>query len=267
MTGLFLRVKPKFKIGVELEAAILRSAMDDFDDGLYKIHPDIERGTDGSVEDSGLPRSVFESLDAEGIEIRTPPLPLDQGTKLMEKIMIYMNKWTLDGKKLVTNKSCGLHINISEEYMAERFDRFCRFYAHLVTLFPERKVLRMFGRSSNSYCHPLFTEKGQKKADWLTIQALAMSDKFGTAKYHAVGLHNGPKDEFEVEERRVEFRCLGGKDYHIGSSKLGEAMGLILSSVNDAFDLTLATASEVEGKVKPLVSQDISIPRYVTCVD
>lgn len=253
---------------MELECSFNDYHSDAFEVALHRLHPDMDLGTDGSVEqDSRFKfKSILDEDDFmhEGREIRTPALPIDEGLKLFEKTILLMNKWTQVGH-LFTNASCGLHINISEETMAARFDRFCRFYSHLVTIFPERKVLTMFGRVGNEFCHPLFTERGQGQANWLTIQALAMAGKFGTNKYHSIGLHNGRKDDYPVENRRIEFRCLGGKDYHIKGSKLGEALGLIVSTATDAYEMTLASTEAVEGKVRKLIDDGVDLPRYATC--
>lgn len=258
--------KPKFKIGFELEAAIVDSIEPIFDDGLAALDSRICRGRDGSVEGGGLKRIYGDSYD--GIEIRTPPLPLDEGLKLFEKVLHYMAEWSGKGS-LATNSTCGLHVNVSEPVMAERFDLFCKFYAHIATHFPEQEVLKMFNRTTNTYCHPLFTRGGQKKADYLELQALAMEGEFGTHKYHSVGLHNGRKSSgFSPDDRRIEFRCLGNKNYHLATDKLGRAVDLIISSMQYGFDMCVnppadeRTAGEI---LKEMEEHGIDIPCYIAC--
>lgn len=247
-------------IGFELEAAVDDMHHSDLVDALDRIHPEIDVGTDGSVLPTGLsPDAEF----SDGAEIRTPPLPLEQGLKVFEKILVVMGRFSAN-KKLVTNASCGLHVNLSEAHCAERFDRFCRFYAHVATHFPEQDILKLFNRTTNTYCHPLFTRAGQKKADWQELQALAMSGQFGNHKYHSIGLHNGKKDNgYEPQHRRIEFRCLGNKDYHSAAGKLGIALDAIMAAANYAFEQCLLFKEE--GVITALIDNGISKPAYVAC--
>lgn len=244
---------PKFKIGFELEGTVREDVVNVTRDRLQTLHSQIELGSDGSVngcfkEGRWVNGGYVDYVRGYPGEIRTPPLPLEAGLALFDKIVTFLNEQESAGN-FFTDKTCGLHVSLSESSMVKSHKRFARFYGLLVTHFPEREVLKMFDRTGNDYCSPLFTVQGQKKADYLEVAALAMINRFGRGKYHSVAIHSGPdSDEMErtvrASDRRVEFRCLGNAGYHKDFEKLHRAIDLILDSALYAYDMVINPPEE-----------------------
>lgn len=270
--------KPQFRVGFELEGLVKYGHQTAFDEGLRNVAPGIDRGTDGSCQ-GDFTDGFGTGHQGNGIEIRTPVLSLDEGLSLFDKILLFLGEEE-DAGRFKTNDTCGLHVNLSEKNMVKNHLRFCRFYAHLVSHFPERRVLKLFNRTDNEFCHPLFVSRGQARADYLELMALASASDFGREKYHSVGLHSyggatdnvGDTDCGEPEKRRVEFRCLGNTNYHRNFEKLHTALDLIVASANYAYESVLTLPKEGE-RLRALIKareeneeiDEYRMPTYIAC--
>lgn len=242
---------PKFILGFELEGVLRDERHWEFDAGLRSISSDINRGTDGSVDGHFQTRRyhpsygyTYEGDDGDGIEIRTPPLPEKESLTLFYEILKYLELWTTR-KDFKTNTSCGLHVSLSEKSMVQKFLTFQKFYSHLVCRFPEEKVLKMFRRTGNEYCYPLFTRKADKKFD-AVLQRVQMMH-LGCGKYHTAAFH-GYSDDYpdNIANRRIEFRCLGNKDYHRKVEKLQTALGIITECATEAFHSVIGSEEGIQ---------------------
>lgn len=240
--------KPQFVLGFELEGLVKYGHQEEFDAGLHAIKRGIDRGTDGSVEGYfvqptkdafGYDRTPLRRDIGNGIEIRTPPLPKDASLELFYKILEYLEEWTVN-KNFKTNESCGLHVNLSERQMIKTYQGFQKFYTHLICKFPEHDVLKLFNRSNNNFCHPLFT-RGEDKSDFASILQRVDYSHLGKNKYHTVAFHS-TTDSYpdHIKYRRVEFRCLGNTNYHRKVDKLRTALDLILECATDAYQKVMA---------------------------
>lgn len=271
---IFIVTKPKFKIGFELEGVLRDTAtiVSEFDRGLRNIDPDIDRGEDGSVEGYFRRKGSWEyegTCDGLGVEIRTPPHMIELGTERFGRILDYLNEWSERGE-FKTNKTCGLHVNLSEGLMVATHDRFVEFYANLISVFPERQILKMFSRSNNTYCHPLFAYQdsdGDWKADYgdarqsdvrSLINAIG-NRSIGCGKYHTAAIHSQPGNlNYFPDNRRIEFRCLGNLNYHKKVDKINEALDIIRLSATEAF-------FRVSDKLEGLDPQESVTPQRIAC--
>lgn len=137
-----------------------------------------------------------------GIELISPPKKLSYALTQMKAVFNWMNQ-----RDLVTNKSTGLHINISVPNI-DKLDPL-----KLILFLGEEYSADMFGRKNNSYA------VSQLKSLSLALQASnKMPDSFedfkkniwsylSKAKYSSVNLS-------KLKLGYLEFRIAGGIDYH-----------------------------------------------------
>lgn len=223
--------QPSFRIGFELEGLVRAGYQSEFDRRLFAINPLINRGTDGSVDGYFTTRGrdflglfTSERTRANGIEIRTPVQTLSKGLELFEQILEYLAEQSAAGN-FKTNVTCGLHVNLSEPSLDTEM-KFLWWYAHLVHAFPEHEVLRMFRRTTNTYCQPLFT-KGATLPEPGEVFSQVCRGFLGNRKYHSAA----------NRVQRVEFRCLGNKDYHLKFDLLSRAIDAIIESARVGFEI------------------------------
>ena len=160
--------------------------------GYFIIEPD------GSIDaDSG---------DA-GLEFISPAMPLKDGLAMIEKV----KKWA-KGYGCYTNKSTGLHMNISVPDMTiESLD-----YVKLALFLGDEHILSEFGRTYNSYAKSamkIVQEKIQQNPENATALLAKMKEHLGAAASKLV--HSGVTQKYtsiNTKDKYVEFRGPGG-DY------------------------------------------------------
>lgn len=196
-----------------------------------------------------------------GWEIITPPLPEDEALDVLSLIQNYM----ID-TGVVTNKSCGFHVNISNENMTN-FDPMT-----LISLVDEYKFAKTYKREENPYCVPwsyyfeeiwkrikrdsklaldkkqVFrynahtmvdsTSRGEYMDDGLELKYATNVSKFFDEKYLTTNIN-----KLSLKSPYVEFRMIGGKDYH---------QTILRPLVKELSDC-ISTAAE--GFNKPVVSE------------
>jgi hypothetical protein len=205
-------------------------------------------GCDGSVHaDFEWAADDNEWQDATGsdTEFRTPPLTLKTGLPVFKNALRLMKRYSVGRKpRLITNHTCGLHVNLSEHWATRNHLRWCRFYTHLIRLFPEFQVLSTFNRSDCYYCRPLFaTAEEARKQSFERLYSSVRSCQFGQNKYHSCGLYADDltgADDYDLSARdnwRVEFRALGGDNYHKRPETL-KTVHSILEIAQEAYLLT-----------------------------
>lgn len=225
-------LKPKFTFGCEFEGLYHEDFRDDFFKGLREINKNICVGGDGSIE-YDWPWSPCE--------LRTPKLTLVNGLKLTESILDYLANATHAGVYR-TNSTCGLHINIAEDYIFtnETFKRL--FYRNIVKIFNEYKVAKSFARTNNRYCKLIKIPKKIKNNDELLESELRKERRrydYNTPynyKYQSVALRPLRNAVFP---QRVEFRCLGNTDYQLKTKELKDAFDHIEECVTEAYTETI----------------------------
>jgi hypothetical protein len=205
---------PEFFIGFEFEGYVKWDREDDFMDELYALDPAISVGEDGSIEPPN---------DYNPHEIRTDALPLKKGLILLNKILAFFEEKQSE-KIWGTNKSCGMHINISEKNIFNDQTASEKFYCRMLQKFHQKRILKMFDRSKNTYCHAIPIKKSWKENfDKLYFDfksdngdnSANESDIYMQDKYLAMAYRDG---------ERIEFRCLGNKNYELKKDKIDKTI-------------------------------------------
>jgi len=87
-----------------------------------------------------------------GVEVVTNPVNYDNAKIFLVSFL----DWMKENKKIKTNSTCSLHINISflDEHKSEQID-----YLNLINLVPQSEILNEFKRAKNNYCINTFNKK------------------------------------------------------------------------------------------------------------
>jgi len=178
--------------------------------------------TDGSLQKDGY----------AGLELisPTPPPPVAKTLEDMDKII----EWAHDND-CITNKSCGLHMNISiPNYNRDNLD-----YVKLAILTGDKYVLDQFGRAANTYCKSAIDIIKSKAAN--TEQAEQLIDKLrnNVEEIASKILHGGRTDKYtsiNVKENRIEFRSPGNDWLNAGTEKLTNTLLRFVVALDAACD-------------------------------
>lgn len=176
----------------------------DFEDHIQSPYSVMVLETDPSYKRWAivLDGSLIPNDDGEGgWEFVSPKLPLSELGTTLDNMKSFMNE-----KDCYTNKSTGLHINVS----IENSDMRNLDYIKLVLLLGDNYVANQFGRYLNHYANSSFDlvnntlEQNIKQIDQMKIDLASFSKKLinSTNKMTSVNLH----------KNRIEFRSPGG-DY------------------------------------------------------
>ena len=143
--------------------------------------------------------------DDAGLEFVSPPLPIDQIMSDLNKV----KKWA-DLNGCYTNKSTGLHINISvPNYDLKRLD-----FVKLALLMGDEYVLEQFGRVSNTYARSAMG-KVRDHVQKRPYEAKYLLDKMKghMGELASKAIHSGITDKYtsiNTKDGHVEFRSPGG---------------------------------------------------------
>ena len=213
------------------------------DESSYVVEPD------GSLTDTR------ESSDS-GLEFISPPLPLSEMISDLAKV----KAWA-DETGCYTNKSTGLHINVSVPGISEEsLD-----YVKLAILLGDKYVLEQFGRASNTYCQSSL-ELVKRNAAQRPEDALKIMDKMrsGLNSMAAKAIHSGATAKFvsiNNKEGYIEFRSPGGDWLGANFNKIENTLLRTVVAVDAAIDpqkyrkeyLTkLYKMLEVKGETDPM---------------
>ena len=151
-------------------------------------------------------------------EIVTPVWPFAKGLTNLKRIF----KW-FDKKGIVTDDSCGFHVNISFKNTALNWmiDP-----TNLILCFNEEKWLKVCKRHGNSYtdCYidELIVRKPRrnfanedKALSWIENKIEeSVEERFHTINFNHI----------ETENPYIEYRCLGGVGYHLRFNLVAKAI-------------------------------------------
>jgi len=146
-----------------------------------------------------------DSSDDAGLEFVSPPLPIDELLSDLKKV-----KTWADGRGAYTNKSTGLHINVSvPDLDTSELD-----YVKLALLLGDEYVLGQFGRLANTYAKSAMGKirdrASQRPED---VQHYMDLMRQGLAREASRMVHAPRTDKYtsiNVKEGYVEFRSPGG---------------------------------------------------------
>lgn len=216
------------------------------------------------VDDTGTPTAKHwklvpdESIDdgrgsrdaGVGFELVSPPLVASAALPALVRAFK-----AIDQLGLMTNSSTGLHVNISVPSIAERLDPL-----KLVLFMGDLHVLRRFQRVGNMYTKPQVKvileylaatgrlPRGGKELMDTAKSALAMT------KHVSVNVGRLLKQGY------LEFRSLGGADYHKRLDEVTDVIGRWLTAIELACD-PAAEREEYLKKVAKLLGQTYQAQR------
>jgi hypothetical protein len=171
-----------------------------------------------------LPNIKLEKImrmgaDGPNWELRTFPICGTKAKKTLKDAFFILKHFNA-----VTNRNCGLHINVSCKHR--------RLHNHLdpiklyKTLEP-KKLSKLFGRESSKYCKSPKTTK-----PWTVFEFCSQSIR-SCFKHH--GINFSHYDRNARKSSRIEFRFLGGKDYHNRENLSYQTLKSILKSLGSSY--------------------------------
>lgn len=159
-------------------------------------------------------------------EVATPPMPRKTAIAFMNDFF----KWIeLYGE---TNSSCGLHVNISFSDKKKQ-DKLSDW--KIVLAYDDAEVLRTLRRKRNIYCRSLrerIAPYVMKRADMADVDSVVNHiqnyvENYYRNKYMAVNVSR-------LDDGYVEFRALGGKDYHKRGDYIRDEIERMLNALETA---------------------------------
>ena len=151
--------------------------------------------------------TVETKLKCDG-EIITPVWPFRKGMVNLRRIFRWFEK-----NGILTNDTCGFHVNLSYKrkelnYMMDPM--------RLVLCFNEEKWLKVCKRRDNEYIQCYIDElildsrrrvfaNEEKVYNWIDKKIEDLKDKYRTVNI----------EKLEEDNSYIEYRCLGGKGYHL----------------------------------------------------
>lgn len=169
--------------------------------------------------------------DDAGLEFISPPLSINQMIEQLHKV----KAWALEGNAY-TNKSCGLHINISVPgYNMTDLD-----YIKLALFSGDNYILDTFGRTANDYTSPAM-ELIKRRINNSTANVPLALDMLAVnlLKKASQTIHNGYVNKYtsiNPKEDYVEFRAAGGDWLSMDLDKVIETMLRYVVALQIALD-------------------------------
>jgi hypothetical protein len=160
----------------------------------------------GNREDDAYDIEPDSSLHGEGgdtgLEFISPPLSLDQAVEQVKLV----KKWA-DGRGAYTNRSTGLHMNVSvPDFDQDKLD-----FVKLTLLLGDKYLLDRFGRSANTYCKSAMDVIADASPQ--DKELLFKKLKNNLEEMASKVIHSGRVGKFtsiNPKDNRVEFRGPGG---------------------------------------------------------
>jgi len=162
-------------------------------EGVWIVEPDTSLQPDDS-EDFGL-------------EIVSPPLPLDQALEKLEQVCDWANS---NEGNCYTNSSTGLHMGVSVPFKGGDVD-----YLKLILFLGDEYVLQSFGREANTYTKSAMSKFRENikggRSDPMSVIKLMQHGLLELAhKEIQKGVGDGKYTSAHIQKGYIEFRSAGG---------------------------------------------------------
>jgi hypothetical protein len=192
---------------------------------LRKLCSDLgeERYRDGAPAFTGWRAVRDVSLqfnNREATELISPVMPYRYGMSVMSDVF----RWMKDNQ-FQTNSSCGFHVGLSIINM-EDIDP-----VKLVMLLNENAVLGMFNRDQNQYCKNIKYYFRNYRLDRIEDLKTRFVQNVGETKYRFVNFL-----KLYSNDPYLEFRAIGGADYHNRFNDVEICIDHFLSAMIDSTD-------------------------------
>lgn len=174
-----------------------------------------------------------QSLGEDGVEVKSPPMPVP---KFIKEALPEMFDWI--NKIGYTDSDCGFHCHMSLPNSSRGID-----YIKLIMFTDEEWIYKAFSERAGSYYAKSMRNKMSDSnpinqndiKNLFDKSSLVLKSKMAKEHYDGISL-------IDEREGHVEFRYMGGRDYH---KKLKEIIALIGS-----FAYTLSMSADPEFKKK-----------------
>jgi len=205
---------------------------------------------DGSIRSLSANRDLRQP--AYGHELISPPLPFEEA---MEKLRLCFN-WMTDNN-VETNDTTGLHIGLSFDDLSKnaQLDG-----AKLAFLLDENKILKLFGRGRNRYCHgvvPAIRKKIKSQMEHsariggvpdVPLNSGELKKFLPTDKYYFVNFTKLASQGY------LEFRGMGGLNYHKRFDDVRSSINHFADCMDQAADPS-KTSKRLEGKISTVLKK------------
>lgn len=178
------------------------------------------------VRDDSIEEGVGNDRLGVGIEIVSPPTPVEDGIGDLKQVLRWMTK-----NKVVTNSSTGIHLNLSIPEIKEKLDPL-----KLVLFMGEQHILKSYDREFNTYAKQhrdtllaAIQQTGRLPNDAKGLMAIAGSALAKGEKSRTVNFR-------KLREGYLEFRTGGNTDYHKKFPQIESDIGRFLAVLEIACD-------------------------------
>lgn len=235
----FVKSRPSFYMGFELEGCVTDDARDDLKAYVASLYPGHRLSDlihhDGSIRPK-----------CRGIEIVTPPMTANRAIEKLEWLLGMLSVMSDEGL-FQTNGSCGLHVNLSESKSFDwpNADARHQFTYEFMKRFDPAKWLKTYRRTRNKYCwwKGLPADAKDVHRDEQTMEmakVIAVRDGYGIATAHEKAKHWAAINTTHLNadssnSRRIEVRVAGGKDYHADIERLRDFLLDIQAAASEAY--------------------------------
>lgn len=192
-------------------------------------------------------------VDYHSHELVSPVLSYDQAIADIGALFEFAKE---QRDHIEINNYCGFHVNVSIPGMSQLTrDKIRRLY--LLEKLDSQKILKQFDRDDNQYVRshgiekPLFSEW---MFNYLDMQDFVSDSSFldpylmDTEKYRTVNFR-----KLNTNTPYLEFRILGGKDYHLRYSEVISAISRFVECTREAVSVT--DFSSVEARKKEIIRE------------
>ena len=183
------------------------------------------------------------TLGPSGLEIVSPPLPVKEFLDVSKKMFDFISKY---GE---TNNKCGFHISISLKNISNLGKELDVIKLSLFT--DETYVYKYFDmRKYNEYARSVQQAVKSGKMDKYVLNQIVYTKKL-TAKYAKSHFMAINIEHLDTPNEYIEFRYLGGKDYHKKFDRIQTTVGQYI------YNLSLACDPDFKNKEYGLKAQRI----------
>ena len=232
------------------------SVGDDFSDAIGKrvysstSYHGARRAPDAySLEPDG---SIDAGPGEAGLEFVSPPMDVDEMLEDLHNV----KEWA-DRRGAYTNRSTGLHINVSiPNYNRDNLD-----FVKLAVLLGDKYVLEQFGRLSNSYAESALEIIKNRAKDNEDVDRLLNQLKNNVETIASKILHSGRTDKYtsiNTKQDYVEFRSAGGDWLNRNFTKIEDTLLRFIVALDAACDPKKYKKEYVRGLYKILKPVDES---------